>query len=86
LVAGYHSGNQMEKLSQIIDRVEGLLAEKSSVQDLIREAFAEAKAEGFDVRVMRKVIALRAMDPDERAEQEAVMAMYMAALECDDGA
>jgi uncharacterized protein (UPF0335 family) len=76
----------MEKLSQIIDRVEGLLAEKASVQNLIREAFAEAKAEGFDVRIMRKVIALRAMDPDERAEWEAVMAMYMAALECDDGA
>lgn len=71
----------MEKLSQIIERIEGLMDERAAVQECIREAFAEAKSEGFDVKVLRKVIALRAMDPDERAEQEAVMTMYMAALE-----
>lgn len=71
----------MEQLEQIITRIEGLLAEKASLQDLIREAYADAKSEGFDVKVLRKVIAIRAMDPDERAEQEAVMQMYLAALE-----
>lgn len=71
----------METLQQIIERIEGLMAEKASVQDLIRQAFAEAKAEGYDTKVMRKVIALRAMDPDERAEQEAIMDMYLKALE-----
>lgn len=71
----------METLQQIIERIEGLMAEKASLQDLIREAFAEAKADGFDTKVMRKVIALRAMDPDERAEQEAIMDMYLKALE-----
>ena len=71
----------METLQQIIERIEGLMAEKASLQDLIRQAFAEAKADGFDTKVMRKVIALRAMDPDERAEQEAIMDMYLKALE-----
>jgi uncharacterized protein (UPF0335 family) len=74
----------MEMLQQIIERIEGLLVEKDRTQELIREAFAEAKAAGFDTKVLRKVIALRAMDPDERAEQEAVIAMYLAALEGED--
>jgi uncharacterized protein (UPF0335 family) len=74
----------MEMLQQIIERIEGLLIEKERTQELIREAFAEAKAAGFDPKVLRKVIALRAMDPAERAEQEAVIAMYLAALEGED--
>lgn len=71
----------MEQLEQIITRIEGLLGEKASVQELIREAYADAKSEGFDVKVLRKVIAIRAMDPDDRAEQEAIMQMYLAALD-----
>jgi uncharacterized protein (UPF0335 family) len=74
----------MEQLQQIIERIEGLLEEKTTTQELIREAFAEAKSAGFDVKVLRKVIALRAMDPAERAEQEAIMEMYLAALESGD--
>jgi uncharacterized protein (UPF0335 family) len=74
----------MEQLQQIIERIEGLLEEKATTQELIREAFAEAKSAGFDVKVLRKVIALRAMDPAERAEQEAIMEMYLAALESGD--
>ena len=74
----------MEELQQIIERIESLRAEKAKTQELIREAFAEAKADGFDVKVLRKVIALRAMDPAERAEQEAIMEMYLAALESGD--
>jgi uncharacterized protein (UPF0335 family) len=74
----------MEMLHQIIERIEGLLVEKDRTQELIREAFAEAKAAGFDTKVLRKVIELRAMDPDERAEQEAIIAMYLAALEGED--
>ena len=74
----------MEELQQIIERIESLRAEKAKTQELIREAFAEAKSDGFDVKVLRKVIALRAMDPAERAEQEAIMEMYLAALESGD--
>lgn len=75
----------METLQQIIERIEWLLAEKGKIQERIAKAFAEAKAEGYDTKVMRKVIALRAMDPDERAEQEAIMEMYLRALEEADG-
>jgi uncharacterized protein (UPF0335 family) len=71
----------MEQLEQIITRIEGLLVEKASVQELIREAYADAKSEGFDVKVLRKVIAIRAMDPNDRAEQQAIMEMYLTALE-----
>jgi len=71
----------MEKLRQIIERIEGLLDEKAATQELIREAFAEAKSDGFDVKVLRKVIALRAMDPRERAEQETIMDDYLIALD-----
>lgn len=74
----------MEQLQHIIERIEGLLEEKATTQELIREAFAEAKSAGFDVKVLRKVIALRAMDPAERAEQEAIMEMYLSALESGD--
>jgi uncharacterized protein (UPF0335 family) len=74
----------MEQLQQIIERIEGLLEEKTTTQELIREAVAEAKSAGFDVKVLRKVIALRAMDPAERAEQEAIMEMYLSALESGD--
>jgi uncharacterized protein (UPF0335 family) len=71
----------MEQLAQIIARIEGMLVEKAQTQELIREAYADAKSEGFDVKVLRKVIALRAMDPDDRAEQQAIMEMYLAALD-----
>lgn len=70
----------MEQLEQIITRIEGLLGEKAQVQETIREAYAHAKSEGFDPKIVRKVIALRAMDPDDRAEQEAIMQMYLEAL------
>jgi uncharacterized protein (UPF0335 family) len=71
----------MEQLQQIIERIEGLLEEKATTQELIREAFAEAKSAGFDVKVLRKVIALRAMDPKERAEQAAIINMYLEATD-----
>jgi uncharacterized protein (UPF0335 family) len=71
----------MEQLQQIIERIEGLRAEKAKTQELIREAFAEAKADGFNVKALRKVIALREMDPVERAEQESIINMYLKATD-----
>lgn len=71
----------MEELQQIIERIESLRAEKAKTQELIREAFAEAKADGFDVKALRKVIELRAIDPKERAEQAAIINMYLEATD-----
>jgi len=69
-----------EELRQFIERFERLEAEKKDIADQQKEVMAEAKARGYDTRVMRKVIALRKRDRDDIAEEEAVLAMYREAL------
>ncbi|MBP5343463.1 MAG: DUF2312 domain-containing protein [Alphaproteobacteria bacterium] len=58
------------KLNQFIERIERLESEKADLASDIREVFAEAKGQGFDVKVMRQVLKLRKMDPADRAETE----------------
>jgi len=58
------------KLNQFIERIERLETEKADLAADIREVFAEAKGQGFDVKVMRQVLRLRKMDPADRAETE----------------
>lgn len=70
-----------EKLKQTIARVERLEAEKAELSADIREVFSEAKSFGFDTKVLRKVIALRKLDDYERTEQEAILDLYMGAIE-----
>lgn len=70
-----------EKLRQFIARIERLEAEKAELAADIREVFGEVKSFGFDTKVMRKVIALRKQEAHERAEQEALLDMYMGALD-----
>lgn len=62
--------NDAGKLNTFIDRIERLEQEKSDLQADIREIYAEAKGQGFDVKVMRQIIKLRKMDPADRAENE----------------
>jgi uncharacterized protein (UPF0335 family) len=66
-----------EKLTQFIARIERLEAEKTELSTDIREVYSEVKTFGFDTKVIRKVIALRKQDAAERAEQEALLDMYM---------
>jgi uncharacterized protein (UPF0335 family) len=68
------------ELRQLVERIERLEAEKKDVADQIRDVMAEAKGRGYDVKVLRKVIALRKRDRDDVAEEEAVLEMYKAAL------
>lgn len=68
------------QLRALIERVERLEEEKKEVAEQIKEVFAEAKANGFDVKTMRKVISLRKKDPDERSEEEAMLDLYLQAL------
>lgn len=70
-----------EKLKQTIARVERLEAEKAELAADIREVFAEAKSFGFDTKTLRKVISLRKLEAHERAEQEALLELYMGAVE-----
>lgn len=69
-----------DELRQFIERYERLEAEKKDIADAQKEVMAEAKARGYDTRVMRKVISLRKRDKDDIAEEEAVLEMYKEAL------
>lgn len=69
------------QLRQYIERVERLDEEKKALAADISDVFAEAKANGFDPKIMKKVIALRKLSKDERDELEAVMSTYLHALE-----
>jgi uncharacterized protein (UPF0335 family) len=67
-------------LRAFIERIERLEEEKKAIADDIKEVYAEAKGNGFDVKVMRKVISLRKMDRDKRIEEETILDLYLAAL------
>jgi len=69
-----------DELRQFIERIERLDMEKKDLADQQKEVMAEAKARGYDTKVMRKVIALRKRDKDDVAEEEAVLEMYKEAL------
>ena len=68
------------RLKSFIERIERLTEEKKALAEDIREVFSEAKGSGFDVKVMREVLRLRAMDSADRAEREAILDTYRAAL------
>lgn len=69
-----------EELRQFIEQYEQLEAEKKDITERQKEVMAEAKARGYDTKVMKKVIALRKRDKDDLAEEEAVLELYKAAL------
>jgi uncharacterized protein (UPF0335 family) len=69
-----------DELRQFIERIEQLNSEKSDIADLTKEVFIEAKGRGYSATAMRRVIAIRKMKADALAEQEAIEAMYRAAL------
>lgn len=69
-----------DKLRQSIEQWEGLEREKKKLSERQKEIMQEAVASGFDAKIIRKVIALRKLRPDEREEQEAVLAMYKEVL------
>jgi uncharacterized protein (UPF0335 family) len=74
------SGFAKEHLKSFIERIERLEEEKAALASDIREVYSEAKGTGFDVKIMRKVIALRKLDTADRQEQDAILDLYMSAL------
>ena len=74
------AGIAKEQLRALIERIERLEEEKQALADDIREVYAEAKANGFDSKILRQVIRIRKQDAAERQEQEAVLDLYLAAL------
>jgi len=68
------------RLKTIIERIERLEEDKAAVAGDIKEVFLEAKGEGFDVKILRKVVRLRKQDKAKRQEEEALLDLYLAAI------
>ena len=69
-----------DQLRLFIERIERLEEEKKGIADDIRDVYAEAKGNGFEVKVLRTIVRLRKQDANERAEQETILETYMQAL------
>jgi uncharacterized protein (UPF0335 family) len=74
-----------EQLRQYVERAERVMAEIAELKEDLKGVFAEAKSTGFDTKTMKTIIKLRAMTPDQRREQEALLDTYKAALGMLDG-
>jgi uncharacterized protein (UPF0335 family) len=69
-----------DQLKAIVERVERLEEEKKAIADDIRDVYAEAKGNGFDIKALRTVVRLRKQDKQEREEHEAILDTYLQAL------
>lgn len=69
-----------DRLRLLVERIERLEEEKKGLADDIRDVYAEAKAVGYDTKIMRKIVALRKMKPDARHEMEMLLDTYKAAV------
>lgn len=72
-----------DRLRLLIERIERLEEEKKGIGDDIKDVYSEAKATGYDAVIMRRIVALRKMKPDDRREMEAVLDTYKNALGID---
>ena len=73
-------GIAADRLRSIIERIERLEEERKAISGDIKDIFAEAKSAGFDVKVLRQLIAIRRKDPGEVEEQESLLDLYKRAL------
>ena len=67
-------------LRAFVERIERLEEEKKALSDDIKDVYGEAKGNGFDVKVMRKIVSIRKQDRDKRMEEETILDLYLAAL------
>jgi len=72
-----------DRLRLLIERIERLEEEKKGIGDDIKDVYSEGKATGYDAKMMRKIVALRKMKPDDRREMDAILEVYKAALGMD---
>jgi uncharacterized protein (UPF0335 family) len=68
------------QLKSFVERIERLNEDKSAIQGDLKELFSEIKSVGFDTKILRKVIRIRAMDASKRSEEETLVGLYMSAL------
>ena len=77
-------GNAQGRLRSLIERLERLDEDKQAVMADMKEVFAEAKGEGYDVTILRKLLSLRKKDKAKLQEQNAILQLYAAAVGCED--
>ena len=68
------------KLRSLIERIERLEDDKAAVASDLKEVYAEAKGEGFDTKILRKVVRMRKTDLAKRQEEEALIELYLSAV------
>lgn len=69
-----------QQLKAFIERIERLEEDKKNISDDIKEVYAEAKGNGFDAKILRKIVSLRKQDENERKEQDEILSVYLQAL------
>lgn len=74
------SGAAAGRLKSFVERLERLEEDKAAIAEDMKGVFAEAKGEGYDVKILRKVIRLRKQDRAKRQEEDAILELYMDAL------
>ena len=68
------------RLKTIIERIERLEEDKAAVMEDLKQVYLEAKGEGFDTKILRKVVRLRKQDKVKRQEEEALIDLYLSAI------
>ena len=74
------NGSAQGQLKSVIDRIERLEEDKKSVMEDLKNVYAEAKGNGLDTKVIRKIIRLRKQDTAQRQEEEALLDLYLSAI------
>jgi uncharacterized protein (UPF0335 family) len=72
--------NSGSRLRSLLERIERLEDDKGAIASDLKEVYAEAKADGYDTKALRKLVRLRAQDAAKREEEEAILALYIAAI------
>lgn len=72
-----------DRLRLLVERVEALELEKQETAELIKDVYAEAKAVGYDAKIMRQIVRLRKMKPDDRREHYSILSLYASELGMD---
>ena len=67
-------------LRAFLERIEKLEEEKKAIADDIKDVYAEAKGNGYDTKIIRKIVSIRKQDKDKRKEEEEILDLYLAAL------
>jgi uncharacterized protein (UPF0335 family) len=69
------------KIRAFVERIENLDTEIQELNEQKKEVFAEAKGDGFDVKILKEIVKLRKQDEEERDERESMLDLYMRAME-----